>query len=187
MMLNGVLVRLTDTAGIQQTHNRIEQLGIERSLQALRKAHIVIELLDSTDPQPVVDEEELGERQVLLRVYNKKDIRIQKSEVRNQKSEISISAKNGDIQPLLARLEEEVGRLTQHSDSVLVSNIRHYEALCRAAKALVSVREGLEDGLSGELIAMDLHDALDALGEITGQVSSQDVLNTIFERFCIGK
>ena len=180
MMLNGVLVRLTDTAGIQQTSDRIEQMGIERSLQALRKAHIVIELLDSTDPQPVVDEEELGERQVLLRVYNKKDIR-------SQKSEISISAKNRDIQPLLTRLEEEVGRLTQHSDSVLVSNIRHYEALSRAAKALVSVREGLEDGLSGELIAMDLHDALDALGEITGQVSSQEVLNTIFERFCIGK
>lgn len=180
MMLNGVLVRLTDTAGIQQTSDRIEQMGIERSLQALRKAHIVIELLDSTDPQPVVDEEELGERQVLLRVYNKKDIR-------SQKSEICISAKNGDIQPLLTRLEEEVGRLTQHSDSVLVSNIRHYEALSRAAKALVSVREGLEDGLSGELIAMDLHDALDALGEITGQVSSQEVLNTIFERFCIGK
>ena len=88
---------------------------------------------------------------------------------------------------MLTRLEEEVGRLTQHSDSVLVSNIRHYEALSRAAKALVSVREGLEDGLSGELIAMDLHDALDALGEITGQVSSQEVLNTIFERFCIGK
>ena len=180
MMLNGVLVRLTDTAGIQQTSDRIEQMGIERSLQALRKAHIVIELLDSTDPQPVVDEEELGERQVLLRVYNKKDIR-------SQKSEISISAKNRDIQPLLTRLEEEVGRLTQHSDSVLVSNIRHYEAFSRAAKALVSVREGLEDGLSGELIAMDLHDALDALGEITGQVSSQEVLNTIFERFCIGK
>ena len=187
MLLNGVLVRLTDTAGIQHTHDRIEQLGIERSLQALRKAHIVIELLDSTDPQPVVDEDELGERQVLLRVYNKKDIRIQNSEFRSQKSEISISAKNGDIQPLLTRLEEEVGRLTQHSDSVLVSNIRHYEALCRAAEALVSVREGLEDGLSGELVAMDLHDALDALGEITGQVSSQEVLNTIFERFCIGK
>lgn len=180
MMLNGVLVRLTDTAGIQQTSDRIEQMGIERSLQALRKAHIVIELLDSTDPQPVVDEEELGERQVLLRVYNKKDIS-------SQQSAISISAKNGDIQPLLTRLEEEVGRLTQHSDSALVSNIRHYEALSRAAKALVSVREGLEDGLSGELIAMDLHDALDALGEITGQVSSQEVLNTIFERFCIGK
>ncbi len=180
MLLNGVLVRLTDTAGIQQTHDTIEQMGIERSLQAVRKAHIVIELLDATDPQPVLDESMLGERQVWLRVYNKKDIS-------NQHSDISISAKNGDIQPLLARLEEEVGRLTKHSDSVLVSNVRHYEALCRAQDALERVASGLQDGLSGELLAMDLHDALDALGEITGQVSSQEVLNTIFERFCIGK
>ena len=180
MLLNGVLVRLTDTAGIQQTHDTIEQMGIERSLQAVRKAHIVIELLDATDPQPVLDESMLGERQVWLRVYNKKDIS-------SQQSGISISAKNGDIQPLLSRLEEEVGRLTKHSDSVLVSNVRHYEALCRAQDALERVGSGLQDGLSGELLAMDLHDALDALGEITGQVSSQEVLNTIFERFCIGK
>lgn len=180
MLLNGVLVRLTDTAGIQQTHDTIEQMGIERSLQAVRKAHIVIELLDATDPQPVLDESMLGERQVWLRVYNKKDIS-------SQQSGISISAKNGDIQPLLSRLEEEVGRLTKHSDSVLVSNVRHYEALCSAQDALERVDSGLQDGLSGELLAMDLHDALDALGEITGQVSSQEVLNTIFERFCIGK
>lgn len=180
MLLNGVLVRLTDTAGIQQTHDTIEQMGIERSLQAVRKAHIVIELLDATDPQPVLDESMLGEWQVWLRVYNKKDIS-------SQQSGISISAKNGDIQPLLSRLEEEVGRLTKHSDSVLVSNVRHYEALCSAQNALERVGSGLQDGLSGELLAMDLHDALDALGEITGQVSSQEVLNTIFERFCIGK
>lgn len=184
MMLNGVLVRLTDTAGIQQTHDTIEQMGIERSLQAVRKAHIVIELLDATDPQPVLDESMLGERQVWLRVYNKKDLKIQKSE---DAKILAISAKNGDVQPLLARLEEEVGRLTKHSDSVLVSNVRHYDALCRAQEALERVESGLEDGLSGELLAMDLHDALDALGEITGQVSSQEVLNTIFERFCIGK
>lgn len=187
MLLNGVMVRLTDTAGIQQTHDTIEQMGIERSLQAVRKAHIVIELLDATEPQTVLDESMLGERQVWLRVYNKKDISNQLSAVSHQQSAISISAKNGDIQPLLARLEEEVGRLTKHSDSVLVSNVRHYEALCRAQDALERVGSGLQDGLTGELLAMDLHDALDALGEITGQVSSQEVLNTIFERFCIGK
>ena len=187
MVLNGVQVRLTDTAGIQPTNDTIEQLGIERSLQALRKAHIVIELLDSTDPQSVVDESMLGEGQVWLRVYNKKDISNQLPVVSHQPSAISISAKHGDIAPLMARLEEEVSRLTQHGDSVLISNIRHYEALRRAQDALECVREGLQQGLSGELLAVDLHDALDALGEITGQVSSQEVLNTIFARFCIGK
>lgn len=188
MTIRGVLVRLTDTAGIQTTADTIEQLGIERSLQAIRKAHIVIELLDSTDPQSVVDESMIGERQVWLRVYNKADISGQKPiAISQQPTAISISAKNGDIAPLMARIEEEVSRLTQHSDSVLISNTRHYEALCRVGDALERVRYGLQDGLSGELIALDLHDALDALGEITGEVSSQDVLNTIFERFCIGK
>lgn len=184
LTIGGVLVRLTDTAGIQPTGDTIEQLGIERSLQAIRKAHIVIELLDSTDPRSVVDETILSERQVWLRVYNKKDI---SDSLQGEPSAISISAKNGDIRPLMERLETEVARLTQHSDSALVSNIRHYEALCRARQALEQVEQGLQEGLSGELLAMDLHDALDALGEITGQVSSQEVLNTIFERFCIGK
>ena len=188
MTIRGVQVRLTDTAGIQNTVDTIEQLGIERSLQAIRKAHIVIELIDSTDPQSVVDESMLGERQVWLRVYNKRDISSQRPIANSQQpTVISISAKHGDIAPLMARIEEEVSRLTQHSDSVLISNARHYEALCRAGEALERVRYGLQDGLSGELIALDLHDALDALGEITGEVSSQDVLNTIFERFCIGK
>lgn len=182
MNLNGVLVRLTDTAGIHQTRDTIEQLGIERSLQALRKAHIVIELLDATDPQSVVDESVLGEHQVWLRVYNKSDL-----QAVHEPDVVCISAKNKQIAPLMQRLEQEVGRLTQHSDSVLISNIRHYEALTRAQEALEGVRDGLQQGLSGELLAMDLHDALDALGEITGQVSSQEVLNTIFARFCIGK
>ena len=179
IIIGGVLVRLTDTAGIQSTEDIIEQKGIERSRQAIRKAHIVIELLDSTDPQPVLSADDLNPRQVLLRVLNKVDL--QSSNL------IYISAKLGDIQPLLSRLESEVARLTAHTDSVLISNARHYEALCRAQTALERVSEGLQAALSGELLALDLHEALDALGEITGEVSSQEVLNTIFERFCIGK
>ena len=77
--------------------------------------------------------------------------------------------------------------LTEQSDGVLISNIRHYESLTRAAEALTRVQTGLAQQLSGELISIVLHDALGALCEITGEVSSQEVLNTIFERFCIGK
>lgn len=185
MTIGGVLVRLTDTAGIRQTGDSIEQLGIERSRQAARRANIVIELLDAGNPQPVLTPDELKAGQVHLRVYNKIDL--QPSAGLIPQSAIRISAKNKNIAPLLTRLETEVRRLTQHNDSVMVSNIRHYEALCRAHQALERVGQGLQDGLSGELLALDLHDALDALGEITGQVSSQEVLNTIFERFCIGK
>ncbi len=195
IIIGGVLVRLTDTAGIQSTEDVIEQKGIERSRQAIRKAHIVIELLDSTDPQPVLSADDLNPRQVLLRVLNKVDLQssnpqIFKSsnpQILKSSNLIYISAKLGDIQPLLSRLESEVARLTAHTDSVLISNARHYEALCRAQTALERVSEGLQAALSGELLALDLHEALDALGEITGEVSSQEVLNTIFERFCIGK
>ena len=187
IIIGGVLVRLTDTAGIQSTEDVIEQKGIERSRQAIRKAHIVIELLDSTDPQPVLSADDLNPRQVLLRVLNKVDLQSSNLSIFQSSDLIRISAKLGDIQPLLSRLESEVSRLTAHTDSVLISNARHYEALCRAQTALERVSEGLQAALSGELLALDLHDALDALGEITGEVSSQEVLNTIFERFCIGK
>ena len=187
IIIGGVLVRLTDTAGIQSTEDVIEQKGIERSRQAIRKAHIVIELLDSTDPQPVLSADDLNPRQVLLRVLNKVDLQSSNPQIFKSSNLIYISAKLGDIQPLLSRLESEVANLTAHTDSVLISNARHYEALCRAQTALERVSEGLQAALSGELLALDLHDALDALGEITGEVSSQEVLNTIFERFCIGK
>ena len=187
IIIGGVLVRLTDTAGIQSTEDIIEQKGIERSRQAIRKAHIVIELLDSTDPQPVLSADDLNPRQVLLRVLNKVDLQSSNLSIFQSSDLIRISAKLGDIQPLLLRLESEVANLTAHTDSVLISNARHYEALCRAQTALERVSEGLQAALSGELLALDLHDALDALGEITGEVSSQEVLNTIFERFCIGK
>ncbi len=187
ILIGGVLVRLTDTAGIQPTEDIIEQKGIERSRQAIRKAHIVIELLDSTDPQPVLSADDLNPRQVLLRVLNKVDLQSSNLSIFQSSNLIRISAKLGDIQPLLSRLESEVANLTAHADSVLISNARHYEALCRAQTALERVSEGLQAALSGELLALDLHDALDALGEITGEVSSQEVLNTIFERFCIGK
>ena len=187
--VDGWPVRLTDTAGIQTTDDTIEQLGIERSRQAIRRAQIVIELLDSTDPQPVIADGELTAKQIRLRVYNKVDLLSQtaRKQLPADADTISISAKSKEIVPLLDLLREHISRLTAHSDSVLISNMRHYEALCRAGEALQGVQQGLEAGLSGELLTPDLHDALDALGEITGQVSSQEVLNTIFERFCIGK
>jgi len=200
LTIGGVLVRLTDTAGIQSTTDTVEQLGIERSRQAIRRAHIIIELLDATDPQSVISPTDLTDRQILTRVYNKVDLLtatdLDQLLSANQcctdsavqsSAPICISAKNHEIAPLLSFLEQQVARLTAHSDSVLVSNVRHYEALCRANEALARVNEGLTSGLSGELLALDLHDALDALGEITGQVSSDEVLSTIFSRFCIGK
>ena len=189
LTIRGVLVRLTDTAGIRETDDTIEQLGISRSRKALEKAHIVIELLDCMNPEHVLPEGIPHAGQRLLTVYNKADRLTgqDKHPASQNEDAIYISAKQGEIQPLTERLEQEVAALTEHSDGAMISNVRHYEALTRAAEALQRVQTGLEQQLSGELVSLDLHDALDALGEITGEVSSQEVLNTIFERFCIGK
>ena len=101
----------------------------------------------------------------------------------------AISAKNKDIKPLLDELQKAITHImgAYTTDSVCISNVRHYEALSRALEAIRRVKQGLADGISGEFLSMDLQDCLNALGEVTGQITSQDVLNNIFSKFCIGK
>ena len=97
-----------------------------------------------------------------------------------------LSAKSGEVDVLrdtLARVASE----QMNTGAVTISNARHYEALMRALTAIRRVQQGLQDGISGEFLSMDLQDCLNALGEITGQITSQEVLNNIFSHFCIGK
>ena len=100
---------------------------------------------------------------------------------------IFISAKNKDIAPLLARLKAVGSQLTATRNAATISNIRHYEALTRADEAIRRVQEGLAAGISSEFLSIDLHDCLTALGEVTGQITSDEVLHSIFSHFCIGK
>lgn len=100
---------------------------------------------------------------------------------------ICISAKKGEGIDNLKKQLIESAHLNTPQGSVIITNMRHYEALCVALNAINRVQEGLQAGLSGELVSMDLHDCLDALGSITGKIYSQDVLNNIFSHFCIGK
>ena len=99
---------------------------------------------------------------------------------------LSISAKNGDIQPLKDELVR-IAKQTMDTSAVMLSNARHYEAIGRAHEAILRVQQGLRDGLSGELLSMDLQDCLSALGEVTGRITNQEVLQNIFSKFCIGK
>ena len=98
-----------------------------------------------------------------------------------------ISARNKEIAPLLARLQEAGEQLTATRNAATISNVRHYEALTRADEAIRRVQEALDAGVSGEFLSMDLHDCLNALGEVTGQITSDEVLHSIFSHFCIGK
>lgn len=190
LFLNGLRFRLIDTAGIRPTDDPLEQMGVERSRQSIETAHIVVEVVDAASPQYV--SLSLKDDQYHIIAYNKSDLVADmpyNTLNESQKSKyysVVISAKNNDITPLRNVLIEIGQHLTAVSDTT-ISNIRHYEALNRALSAIQNVRNGLDGKLSGELLSLDLQDCLSALGEITGQITSQEVLNQIFSKFCIGK
>ena len=104
-----------------------------------------------------------------------------------EKNSIGISAKHGEVEGIKQQLVALAAEQYDTRNAVTISNTRHYEALVRALEAIHRVQEGLQMQISGEFLSMDLQDCLAALGEITGQITSQEVLNNIFGKFCIGK
>lgn len=188
MILGGMLFRFIDTAGMRETDDTIENLGIQRSRQAAQRAMVIIHLQDATQPVDTLSELEGLEDKKVIQVYNKADLLGNEAmRLLGDKARISISAKKGDIAQLkdeLVRFAEEQSNLR---NAVTISNTRHYEALLKAQAAIQRVADGLAMQISGEFLSMDLQDCLAALGEITGQITSQEVLNNIFSKFCIGK
>lgn len=198
-VIGGYLFRFIDTAGIRETSDTIENIGIKRSYAAIEKADVVLWVIDSTGINEHIDW--MASRIVprcsgkpLLLVFNKTDL-ISEEEVpvmENLFSDIDaphilISAKKGTgIDGLHQQIVKSLN-LDSYASDVIITNMRHYEALTTALNAATRVQEGFDNGISGEFIAMDLHDCLDALGSITGKIYSQDVLNNIFSKFCIGK
>ena len=179
-LLDGILFRLIDTAGLRDTSDTIESMGIERSRKAIENAQIVIYVEDITSHREAI--ETLPRGKAVIKVLNKSDLVAQPA----AEEAIVISAKNNDIEPLKARLKELASTQFDHKGTI-ISNARHYEALVRAKEAIGRVQKGLDEQVSGEFLSMDLQDCLTALGEITGQITSQEVLNNIFAKFCIGK
>ena len=188
LVLDGMLFRFIDTAGLRQTDDTIESLGIERSRQAAQKAAVLIHLQDATQPVDILSElDDINEKK-LIQVYNKVDL-LGKEAMRQEGDEarIYISAKSGNVEVLKQQLSNFAREQYDTRNVVTISNTRHYEALVRAQEAIQHVQDGLQMQISGEFLSMDLQDCLSALGEITGQITSQEVLNNIFGKFCIGK
>ncbi len=186
LVIQGVLFRFIDTAGIRETQDVIENIGIGRTLQAARKAQIIIDVIDPTQPVDMLqDMPELGDK-TIIRVLNKADL-IHHTDDISVPVQLTISAKSGEVEAVKQTLVREAGKLINANNAVTISNARHYEALIRALRAIQSVQQGLLQQLSNELLSLDLQDCLRALGEITGQITSQEVLNNIFAKFCIGK
>lgn len=188
LVLDGMLFRFIDTAGLRQTEDTIENLGIERSRQAAQKAAVLIHLQDATEPVDILSElDDINEKKI-IQVYNKVDLLGKEARRReDDEARIYLSAKSGHVEVLKQELITYAREQYDTRNAVTISNTRHYEALARAQEAIKRVQDGLQMQISGEFLSMDLQDCLSALGEITGQITSQEVLNNIFGKFCIGK
>lgn len=190
LIIDGMMFRLIDTAGIRSTDDMIESLGIERSKQAINKAHIILWVIDAQHDAALslndfMQEEMLDvlQNKHVLKLYNKSDLITDTSSLSDG---IILSAKEGDVSALKEAMVAFYRDQYQPS-TVMLSNARHYEALQRGHEAIQRVQQGLDEGISGEFLSMDLHDCLQAMGEVTGHITSQEVLNNIFSKFCIGK
>ena len=184
LTLDGITFRFIDTAGLRHSDDRVETLGVERSKKAVEQADIVLYLRDATKPgeEPDLD---LSDKTV-IEVYTKADLLEDSSRVGG----LCISSKTGlglDTlrKEILSRFHAQMGDTGQ--EDILLSNVRHYEALKHVRQALDAVSQGLADGIPADLVAVDLRDALYHLGTITGEVTSDELLGNIFGRFCIGK
>ena len=184
LVLGGMLFRFIDTAGMRQTDDTIESLGIERSRQAAQRAAVIIHLQDATQPVDILSQIEDIQDKTIIHIYNKVDL---VPGFMARENSIGISAKNGEVEAIKQQLVALAAEQYDTRNAVTISNTRHYEALVRALEAIKRVQEELQMQISGEFLSMDLQDCLAALGEITGQITSQEVLNTIFGKFCIGK
>ncbi|CAN5391982.1 tRNA uridine-5-carboxymethylaminomethyl(34) synthesis GTPase MnmE [soil metagenome] len=193
--INGILFRLIDTAGIRQhTRDTIESAGIERSLEKMKQANLVLYLFDAADDTAelysrVKDMQQQGLNYLL--VANKID-RAGEINAREKftgfEKIIFISAKEGlHTEALKERMTEAVLRGQLQTESSIVTNARHYHALKEAAASLEEIQAGLDNNLQSDLLALDIRRCLHYLGEITGQVTNEDMLDYIFSKFCIGK
>lgn len=194
-IINDITFRFVDTAGIRQTSDVVESIGIERTFKKISEAKIVLWLVDDTPSEK--DIEEINKRtrgKKLIVVHNKMDKHnIDKDLLTLSNSlscEIWISAKYGTNITELEQQIVEAADIPQLSESdVVVTSARHYEALIHARESIQRVIDAMNQGLSGDLIAEDLRIAIDDLSDITGEgrISSQETLNNIFKNFCIGK
>lgn len=195
--LDGICFRFIDTAGIRETEDTIEKIGIQKTFDKIDLAAYVLHLVDPTDFKEnqveLVKELEAFKSKYpnkkLILVFNKEDQNLSTDipdEIANYPT-VSISAKmNSNIDQLINLLTKHF-KINPTQDQSIVTNSRHYGSLYAAQKEVTAIQNGLTNGLSGDLLAIDLRQALFHLGEITGEVTNDELLGNIFANFCIGK
>ena len=197
IVIDGVMFRFIDTAGLRTTTDIIEQMGVNKALEVIKKSAIIIYLFDSHelssgDLKLELDliKDHIGKSQLVI-VANKMDVEGEEAlrkEFASFKDLIYISAKEQrNINELKKRLVSLFDNRTVNATETIVTNARHAESLRRAFSALNKVSEGLNNKVPSDLLALDIRYALDELGSITGEVTNEDLLDSIFTKFCIGK
>lgn len=195
--IDGIVFRFIDTAGIRDTEDEVENLGIRRTFQKIDTATIVLWLVDATEISDIMTDivpEDIDRSKTVL-VVNKSDMvsadrqkRIGDIVDTTGLKAIFISAKRRTNIDLLQKLLVDTVQLNKiDTNAVIVNNVRHYEALVNARRAIVRVVEGLDTQISGDLLSQDIRECMHYLGEITGQISTDEILGNIFSKFCIGK
>ena len=198
--IGGTQFRFSDTAGIRDTADIIESMGIERSYLQLGKAEIVLLVTDiSRSADPIIDRilkirKKIADQQLII-IANKVDIA--SDEAKSQltalpllpnESLVFIAAKSREnLEELIRIMKNSLDLKSIGPEDIVVSNVRHYEALSNALNAIKLVIEGLNSGISGDFLAQDIRECLHYLGEITGEITTDETLGYIFKNFCIGK
>ncbi|WP_353134053.1 tRNA uridine-5-carboxymethylaminomethyl(34) synthesis GTPase MnmE [Pseudopedobacter sp.] len=191
--IKGVIFRFIDTAGIRETEDVIEAEGVERTLAKIKQARLLVYLADPIQDDIDAVKQQLAEVKAYnipyLLVVNKKDLLdTEQLEAYGKLEPLFISAKNNSgIEELQNKLLEIVNLANLNSEDVMVSNIRHVEALQKTNEALIRVLYGIDNPVASDFLAMDIRQSLYHLGEITGEVTTDDLLDNIFSKFCIGK
>lgn len=193
IVLGGINFRFIDTAGLRETQDVIEAMGVERTRDRMKKASLIIYLIDLANTSISEIDKEMAELSALgiphIRVGNKID-KADPALVNQLKSKdfVFISAKGHDH---IDELKEKILSLFEiqnvKTGDVIVTNLRHYQNLLQTREALDRVLEGIDKGITGDFLAMDIRQSLHYLGEITGSISTEDLLDNIFSKFCIGK
>jgi len=205
-ILDGMQFRFIDTAGLRHTTDKIETEGIRRTMKKFRQASIVLIMADLTEDPAKTDHDlafirnnkEEYPKKTLILVLNKKDLitpEILRSHVKtykriwgNKMVSLAVSAKHGEgIKQLEKLLISSVRTLPASEQQVVVTNVRHLEALKPSLNAIKRVKNGLGTNIPGDLLAQDIREVLHYLGEITGEITTDEILGNIFKNFCIGK
>ena len=190
LSIGGVSLLLTDTAGIRDTDDKVERMGVERSRQAMENAMLVIAVVDGSG---TVDEEDMSiiraaeKAEKAILVISKNDVDIPHTDIESSLPTISLSARTGDGLDRLGRLVGELFPLPQVPAGEILTNTRQAEAISRALEYMDAAFEAMGAGMTPDIVLTETEGAMDALGELSGRTVREDVTNRIFQRFCVGK